>query len=1194
MWKHLFWFEVRYWLRSWMLWIFLIVISAMVFGAVSSDQVQIGGALENTYRNAPFVIQNYYALMCLLTLLMTTAFVNSAAARDFALNTHEMVFSTPLGKLDFLTGRYLGSALISLVPVLGVSVGVLLAKYMPWVDPERWGPVDWRAHFYGIVVFAIPNTLFIAAIIFAIAALTRSTITSFLGSLLLLTGYGVAQALTTDLRNEKVAMLIDPFAIRTFYLVTKYWTVADKNRLSVDFGGMLLWNRLIWLAAGAGVFAFACARFTFAEKSSRRRKGAVAEEERPVESAAVLPPARPSGGRAASLAQFWGSLTIELRGLVKTTSFIVITAAALLNTIPSLILSTSEGYGNASLPVTYQMIEIVQGSLYFFLIAMITYYAGVLVWKDRDTGMDEIHDALPHPVWPGYAAKLGALVGAIFLIQCVAMASGILLQAFHGYQRYQLGLYTSEMLVMDFSLFVFLAVLAFFIHVLAPNKYAGYFVYIAFLIANAFAWRPLHVASLMVRFASRPDHTYSDMFGYAPYLKGWIWFTVYWGLFCGLMVVATIMLWQRGRETAWAHRLRLARLRFTGVTRPLTAGCAIAFVGVGGWVFYNTKILNTIVTQNDRQNRQADYEKTYKRYQGLLQPRVTAVRYSIDLQPETRNMTMRGDQVIQNEGSQPIPEIHISVAPNFDTEVDLGGASLTTDDKRLYYRIYRLASPMEPGESRPMRFTVRSHTRGFENEVSDLQLVQNGTFFNNSIAPQIGYQPGNELEDRNARKKRGLREKDTMPALERNCTEDCRNTYLSNNSDWVSVESTISTAPDQIAIGPGSLVREWTQNGRRYFQYKLDHDSMNFYSFLSARYAVARTQWNGIRIEVYYDKDHPWNVTKMLRSVERSFEYYTKNFGPYFHKEARIIEFPRVGRFAQAFPGTMPYSEGIGFIADLKNPDDIDTVFYVVAHEMAHQWWAHQAIGANMQGATLLSETLAQYSALMVMEKEYGRDAMRKFLQYEMDNYLRSRGRELLKERPLLTVEAGQGYIHYRKGSVVMYYLKEMIGEEAVNRALRKVLAQYRYAPPPYPTSYALVDALREQTPPQFEYLIKDLFEDITLFSNRTLSARAKKRADGKYDVTIDVESKKFKADAKGNEREVPVDDWIEIGALAKPPKGRKLGKILYRERVHMTGGKHTYAFTVGELPDRAGIDPLYLLIDRVPDDNLKKVDVGG
>jgi aminopeptidase N len=245
-----------------------------------------------------------------------------------------------------------------------------------------------------------------------------------------------------------------------------------------------------------------------------------------------------------------------------------------------------------------------------------------------------------------------------------------------------------------------------------------------------------------------------------------------------------------------------------------------------------------------------------------------------------------------------------------------------------------------------------------------------------------------------------------------------------------------------------------------------------------------------------------------------------------------------------------------------------------------------------MQGATFLSESLAQYSALMVMQKEYGRDIMRKFLKYEMDNYLRSRGRERRKEEPLLTVEAEQGYIHYRKASVVLYYLQDMIGEDAVNRALRKVIQQYGYKAPPYPTSYALVDALREETPPQLQYLIKDLFEDITLFSNRTLDATAVKRADGKYEVTIDVETHKYKADAKGNETEVPMDDWIDIGAFAKPGKGLKYGKTLYRERVHITSNKSTYTFTTAAVPDQAGVDPFLLLIDRIPDDNTKKVTV--
>ena len=1190
MFLHFLSFEIRYWLRSWMLWIFLAIISLMIFGAVSTDQIQVGAALENTYHNAPWVIENYYAIMCLLCILMTTAFVNAAASREFEYNTHQILFTTPLRKFDYLGGRYLGSALISVIPLLGVSIGILVARHMPWIDAERWGPVIWSAHLKSIAVFAIPNTLLIAAIIFAIAVWTRSTVTSFLGGLLLLVAYAVSQALTTDLQNETVAALFDPFGIRTFTLATKYWTVADKNHMSLGLSGLLLWNRLIWVSVAVAVFAFAYSRFQFGEKGSQKKRAVEAEAPVLAAPAAALPAGRREFGLRAQWIQFWGATKTEFKGLVKTTSFIVLTIAALLNCVPTLIFNASEGYGNHSFPVTYRMLELIAGTLYFMLIAIITYYAGVLVWEERDTRMDEIHDALPHPEWPSYLAKFVALISSVFIILCVVMTAGVLVQFFHHYHRYQLGLYVSTMLGIDFSGFVMLAVLAFFIHVVSPNKYIGYFAFIAFVIANAFVWRPLHIATNMVQFAGTPDMVYSDFYGYQPFIAGFLWFTLYWSLFCVLLGVASIVLWRRGRDTGWRQRWHDAGLRFHGSLRLIAAFGLLSFVVVGAWVYYNTKVLNKLVPAVDRDRLTADYEKTYKKYENLPHPRITDVKYAIDLYPETRSMVMHGEQTIKNETNGPITNIHFVVDDNYDTQIDLGAAKLTTDDKRLDYQIYELAMPMQPGESRTMRFTVKTHTRGFENSVTNRQIMQNGTFFNSGVVPQIAYQPNNELDDRNKRKKYGLKEKALMPVLERNCTTDCMDSYLTNNADWVNVETVISTSPGQIAIAPGSLEREWTEDGRPHFQYKLDHYSLNFYSFMSADYVVERREWNGVKIEVYYLKQQPWNVPKMLSAVQKSFEYYTANFGPYPHKEARIIEFPRVAAFAQAFPGSMPYSESIGFIANLEHPDDIDMVTYVVAHEMGHQWWAHQVAGAQMEGATSTSETLAQYSALMVMEKEYGRDTMRKFMEYEMDNYLRSRGRELLKERPLLRVEANQGYIHYRKGSVVMYYLREMIGEDAVNRALRKVLAQYGYAQPPYPTSYALEDALREQTPPQLQYLLTDLFDDITLFSNRTYAATARKRSDGKYDVTIDVDAHKFKADDQGNEKEVPVDDWIEIGALSAPPKGKKYGAVLNRQKLHMSSGRATYSFVTDTLPDKAGIDPLLLLIDRIPSDNLKKV----
>jgi ABC-type transport system involved in multi-copper enzyme maturation permease subunit len=1182
---HIAGFEIRYWLRSWMLWIFFLIVAAAIFGAECTDNITIGAALSNTFRNAPYNILNYYSFIGLVTMLMAAAFANSAAARDFTHNTYQMVFSTPLRRFDFIAGRFVGAALVSVIPTLGVSAGILLAKYMPFVEAERFGPVNWAAHVTGVLFFAVPNGLFVAAVLFTIAVLARNEIVSFVGALVMLAGYVVGDALMQDIEHERIAALLDPFAIRTFNLVTKYWTVAEKNTQIAHLSGLLLWNRLLWLAVAAAIFLFALWRFSFTERRAKVRSLVAADDPVPVSLPAVAVHFHDAPWR-----KFAGSVRMHVLGVVKSTFFVVILIAALLNTVPSLIQSANEGYGNGTLPITYSILAIIAGNFRFFQVILVTYLAGALVWKDRDERMDEITDALPTPEWISFASRLTALLCLVLLLQIVVLLGGVAVQAGHGYYRFQSDLYLSELFLRDGSFFVFTAVLAFFIHALAPNKYLGYFLYIAFNIVNGLVWRPLNVATNLVQFGARPNVTYSDFFRDAPYRTAWNWYTVYWLLVCGLLAVVSIMVWPRGKQASWRQRWQIAATRFHGGWKTASVFGLLLLGATAAWITYNTRILNPLLGPKDMQRLQADYEKTYKPLDQQPQPRILSARYAIDLYPETRNMTMRGEVVLTNAEKGPLQEVHFSLARGYDTTIEVPGTELAKDDQRLLYRIYRFTTPLQPGENRAIHFTTTSRTRGFENEISEPQLMPNGTFFNNTIGPQLGYDNQRELADPNDRRDLGLKEQELMPKLERDCTADCRESYLRGHSDWVDVDTVISTTPDQIAIAPGSLVREWQANGRRYFEYKLDHPSLNFYSFISARYEVAREEWNGTRVEVYYLKEHPWNVGRMMNAIKKSLDYYERNFGRYGHKEARIIEFPRVARFAQAFPGTMPYSESIGFVANLNHPDDIDMVYYVVAHEMGHQWWAHQVVGADMEGATLLSETLAQYSALMVMEKEYGRDMMRKFLRYEMDRYLAARGRERVKERPLLKVESNQGYVHYQKGSVALYYMKEMIGEDAVNRALRKLILTYGYAPPPYPTSWALLDALRAETPPQLQYLIKDLFEDITIFSDRTLDATAHKRTDGKYDVTIQVEAHKYKADPKGNESEVAVDDWMDIGAFAKPEKGKKYGKTLHRERVHVTQEKSSYTFTVDEMPEKAGIDPFLLLVDRIPDDNLREV----
>jgi ABC-2 type transport system permease protein len=325
----------------------------------------------------------------------------------------------------------------------------------------------------------------------------------------------------------------------------------------------------------------------------------------------------------------------------------------------------------------------------------------------------------------------------------------------------------------------------------------------------------------------------------------------------------------------------------------------------------------------------------------------------------------------------------------------------------------------------------------------------------------------------------------------------------------------------------------------------------------------------------------------MMHGMKAALDYCTTSFSPYQFRQARIIEFPRYGTFAESFPNTIPFSESIGFITyvDPRKPDAIDLPFYVTAHEVGHQWWGHQVVSANTEGATSIVETLAQYTAFMVMKHAYGAESMKKFLRFELDGYLRGRAQERNEERPLYRVEPEQGYIHYNKGGLVMYALQDYIGEEAVSRALSDFTKAYAFKGPPYPTSLDLIAALKRVTPPELQYLFEDLFLNITLYDNRTRTATYKPLADGKYQVHLAVEAMKYRADGRGQEQAVPVGDLVDIGVLDGD------GHYLYLQRRKIDQEKTELDVTVSARPAKAGIDPLVKLIDRNPDDNVIAVE---
>lgn len=1184
-------FEVRYWLRQPMVYIFLLINALLVFGAVTSDNVQLGSAVGNTLKNAPYLVYIWYNVMSFIGLLMVTAFVNATAIRDFTSNTAQIVFSTPVSKASYLIGKFLGSTFVAMLPLLGVSLGFIIGSWMPWIDEVRIGHNHAVHHLQAFLLFALPNVLFSASIIFAVAVLMRSTMAAFITAIALIVGYSIAGSFMSDIENETVGALVDPFGGSAFDLVTKYWTVEDKNTQVLPATGVLLWNRLLWITVSIGIFLFGYLRFSFTDRVQKAKAAEADINGKPSFAHAPLPRVPLRFDATARHSWFVNLYLTDVKAILKSTPFIIIMSLGLIQLFTSLAFVT-ELYGNTTYPVTYNVVDVIQGSLFIYLVIVVVFYGGQLVWKEREPRIDGITNALPMASSTGLLAKYTALVTVVFAVMLLATGAGMLTQLFNGYTRVQPLVYLTYLIVPGTLSFAVLAAMAMTVHVLVNNKYLGYFVFIVLIAFNLFGWGLLDIESNLIKLNGSSGLTYSDMNGFGPFLPGWLFFRVYWSVFAAILMYGSWLFLVRGNDTSAKWRLHNAKQRLATAKLP-AAVLVVLFASLAGWGYYNTKVLNEYTTSDEQEQQQVDYEKTYKRFQGMAQPHYTAVEFAIDLEPEKRVMRFTADITLRNKSERPIDTLYLTLPDRMDLQLEIPGATVVLDDEDMEQRMYRLSPPLEPGSDLRITATGGYAAKGFENRVSFTGIVQNGSFFNNmDLLPSIGYQADFELTDKNDRRKYELPPNRRMPLLTEDPAQRQHN-YLLKHSDWVVVNTTISTAPDQIAIAPGSLVKEWTDGGRRYFHYEVDHPSMNFYSFMSARYEVAREKLGDVDIEVYYQKEHGVNVPRMISSMKQTIGYASEHFGPYMHKQARIIEFPRYASFAQAFPGTMPYSEGIGFITDLREPDDIDPVFYVVAHEMGHQWWAHQVIGAVMQGATLLSESMAQYTALMVMEQEYGRPHMRKFMKYEADKYQNARGSEAIGESPLLTVE-NQGYIHYNKGSVMLYGLREFLGEDVLNQAYRHMVDSFRYAEPPYPTSLDMYRAMRTVTPDSLLYLLDDNIKHITLYNNAVTEAKASMNADSSWTVEVLITAEKMHSDSLGRETSVPMADWIDVAVQPKARFGKdkeKGDEPLAKQRVKLSTGENRLTFRVSEKPSAVEIDPDHLFFDRLPADNRKKVE---
>ncbi|MCU7553441.1 M1 family aminopeptidase [Alteromonas sp. ASW11-19] len=1178
-------FEWRYYPRQPSFYVTLMVFFLLPFLATATDSVRIGGG-GNVLYNGSYAITQTTLIMGIFAMFLLVNFVAGTATRNHSSNMGELVYTRPITPLSYHLGRFGGAYLVSLLVFAMVPLGILLGSLMPWVDQERLGPTNLSFYVTTFVYFSVPSMLALGMIFYAVAQRLRSMMGAYLVAMGLFIFYVIGGVLTSDPEYRMFGALSDPFGLRTFAEVSRYWTVFDKNTQMAAMEGVLLQNRLLWLAVGTLILTVFGNIFSLRWQQQARK-------EKPSKAALMAPPERlnlkvqsRAGGQ---LNKLFTRIGFEMGQVLFSPALIVLMIFSLFNLSALYFVPIGGLYGTPDWPLTQQMVEVITESYGLMLIIVVTYYSGEIVWRERGSGMGDIVDSTPAFNLVFWVSKLLAMWAVLAVLFTIGIFFTVVYQITQGYFNFEFGTYAVGIYVLQWLPWALMAVLAFFIQVLSPNKFVGMLLFVAYFIVSL-VFAELGLEHNMWSFADTPSVPYSDLNGYGWFLAPFGWYMLYWSALSVALFTLGYALWQRGPEVSLKHRFRLLGYQLGGAGKTALAASLLVFVATGGYIHYNTQVLNTYLTSDERYELQAEYERQFAQYENDEIPVITRVNAAVDIYPEERRIEAEADVTLSNPSDTAITRALISVPPHTSAwDFTVPGAKVTERVERLNSAWLTFEDPLQPGETRDGVLSVTRAHQGFKDNSFDFEVAENGTFINNySLFPAFGFNTQYLISDRHERRKRELPDRPRAHKLED--SEHYAESGFGKGVTFIDFETTVSTSGDQIAIAPGYLQREWQENGRNYFHYKMDAPIVNFFSYLSARHAVKKDTHHGVNIEVYHHPEHHWNVDVMIESVKDSLDYFTDAFGPYQHRQMRIIEFPGYRDFAQSFANTVPYSEDIGFVADLRDPEDIDYVYYVTAHEVAHQWWGHQVGAANVQGQSIIIESLSQYSAIMVLRERYGEEKMRKFLKYELDRYLRDRGGELLAEMPFMRSESQQ-YIHYRKGSIVMMAILDRLGEERVNLALQNLLNDFQYRNNPYPTTLDLQAALNAQATADEQAFISDLFERITLYDLKMLAAQAVETDNGRYQVSLTVSAARFEADGDGREQEGTLNEWVDVALFTGDPEDLSGDtEVLYNEKHKLESGENIITLTLDKKPVFAGIDPFIKLIDRDSGDNVLKL----
>lgn len=1158
--KSLFLFEARNYFKKPLFYLSIVLMALLGFLIGSRTTISAG---SDIYKNSTYTIYQLTGLMSLLSILFTTLIGAQIIFKEKDANFLLILYTTPIKKIDYLISRLLTIFLLSFflftVLILGLAIGHQQAP-----NREYFQAFTAMHYLHPLFLMGAINIFFCTTVVGIVGWLGKNKLMIYVAGLLLYIGYMaalifssspmMAGALPQSRDAIYISALLDPFGISAFYHQTINWSVLQRNTVLPSLTGTFLVNRLSIVCLSFLLFLITLKNFQFSIIGRTRRKKELKEIGNQANTK-LFKFIKPQFNNKYSFQSLISIVRLDLKYVIKSIPFILIALGMLFYLSMEMYAVIEKGirlpqqYANSGL-----MARAIFENFHTLCLLVILFYANDLFWRSRVSRFNMIEDATPLSFSIRFLGKWLSVAVIIILFTTLMNALGIVFQYAYNYPIIEWQVYSAVYWGISFPLIISTGIIL-CIHHIIKNRFVSLIVAtIIMLITATSLARNVGITHPLLSFQLPFSGRYSDFNKWGVYFNAFSIKMLFAAALVGLLV--TLILWQSQKRK---------KTVFIGLTILFLS---VAFLS-GTFVYSNYQRID----EKAEIILKFNYEKKYRVYQQKAQPTVTHISTQVNLLPEKNSYTVNGVYRLQNKTASPINDILL----NFNNNLVLKNAvwkshqQVTKIDSLV--SVIQLQQTLLPGDTAELSFALTYSWNGFNRHQSFNAIIDNGSFMRiSNYYPRIGYQSDIELNDEAIRKKLGLGL--ATPLIKLNAPKKMVD-------DFIMLDMIISTPADQLAIGVGNLVKKWQEKDRNFFQYSTASPIPFRFAVSSAKYLVKTATYKGKHIEIYYHPRHNENVDHLIMNVKRTLDYCATNFAPYPYPVIRFAEISSFTRgfAATAYPSVIYMPEDMIFHANLKGDKQQDVINELAGHELSHQWWGNAQLAPdfNREGSVLLTESLAMYTELMLVKKMYGQNRLLELIAMHRDIYSAERG--YVNETALIRYDGNNPALVYNKGAVVMCQLSELIGEEKVNLALKNLFQKNAY-PRPTPIATDLLHELYLVADSIYHAKIKEYFTEIIIHDLKLLKTSIKKE-NNQYIISFETDAKKYAEDGKGNQRELPFNEKIEL--LVEFENGKKqLFTIANKKEV-----KHR--ILVAEKPIAISLDPFIKLMDINSIDNIFK-----